>query len=269
MTAFAQHLRLDFMAGIRNSTSMLMFYLFPLGFYALMSVVMTEINPLFADSAVPALVVVTLLAGSILGLPGQLVETRQMGIYRMFKVNGVPAWSILASPVVSAVGHGVVAATIIVLTAGPVFGLPTPTDWLAFYGTMLVAAACFGSLAALIGVVSDSSRATVLWSQLVFLPSMLIGGLMVDLSLLPESIIPFAKMLPPTHAGQAMLGLGFGADTVTSPGWSAVLLGVSTVTNAVLAVMLFDWDPANRTRRYTRLLAIAALIPFAIGAALL
>lgn len=269
MNAFAHHLRLDFLAGVRNSTGVLMFYLFPLGFYALMAVIMTEINPVFADTAVPALVVVTLLAGSILGLPGQFVETRQMGIYRTFKVNGVPAWSILASPVISAAGHGVVAATIIALTAGPLFGLAPPTNWFAFYAVTLVSALCFGALAALIGVVSNGSRATVLWSQLVFLPSMLIGGLMVDLSLLPDSVIPFAELLPPTHAGQALVGTAFGGTTVLAPGWSLFLLATSTAIDAALAVMLFDWDQANRTRRYPKALALLAFVPFATGAALL
>ncbi len=266
MNAFAHHLRFDFMAGLRNSTTMLMFYLFPLGFYVLMSIVMTEINPAFVDTAVPALVVVTLMAGTVLGLPGQFVETRQLGIYRMFKVNGVPAQAALASPIISGAAHAVIASSVIATTAGPVFGLPAPSVWPAFYALLILGAVCFGSLAALIGVVSDSARATVLWSQLVFLPSMLIGGLMVDIAILPDSVLPFARLLPPTYAGQALLGHAFGADTLIDPTGAVLVLVASSVLNSALATLLFRWDPADRDGRHPKLLALLGLAPFVVGA---
>jgi ABC-2 type transport system permease protein len=266
VTAFIEHLRFDFLAGLRNSTTVLMFYLFPLGFYALMSIVMVEINPAFADNAITALVVVTLVAGTLLGLPGQFVETRQLGVYRMFKVNGVPAGAILASPLLSGIGHALIAASIVAVTGGPIFGLPSPSHWGSFYLVMVLSAVCLGSLAALIGVVSDTSRSTVLWSQLVFLPSMLIGGLMVDLELLPESVLPFAKLLPPTYAGQALLGAGFDLPTLISPTGAIAVLVASSILDAVLATMLFRWDPANRTGRMSKAWALTALVPFVVGA---
>lgn len=266
MSALAHHLRFDFMSGLRNPTTLLMFYLFPLGFYVMMSIIMVEINPAFADTAVPALVVVTLMAGTVLGMPGQFVETRQLGVYRMFKVNGVPAQSILASPIISAVAHAMLGSAVIAVTASPVFGLPVPSDWVLFFALVLLAALCLGSLAALIGVVSDSARGTVLWSQLVFLPSMLLGGLMVDLTLLPESVLPISKLLPPTYAGQMLLGAGFDVSTVIDPTAAAIVLALSCVLNAVLATVLFRWDPANRGGRAPKMLAFAAVIPFVAGA---
>ena len=57
-------------------------YLFPLVFFALMGIVMTQINPLFAGSMVPAMVIFAALASEVLGLPGPLVESREAGIYR-------------------------------------------------------------------------------------------------------------------------------------------------------------------------------------------
>jgi ABC-2 type transport system permease protein len=45
MTAFTSHFAFEFKTGLRNPTAMLMNYLFPLGFYAMMGLVMTQINP--------------------------------------------------------------------------------------------------------------------------------------------------------------------------------------------------------------------------------
>ena len=47
MNAFATHFAYEFKTGLRNPSLLLMNYLFPLGFYALMGLVMTQINPVF------------------------------------------------------------------------------------------------------------------------------------------------------------------------------------------------------------------------------
>ena len=190
MTAFITHLGFEFRAGLRSTTAMLLFYLFPLGFYFAMGVVMVEINPAFGDVLIPAMIVVTAMAGTVLGLPAQLVEAREAGIHRSFKVNGVPAASILLVPTISAMVHVTIVSIIIAATAGPLFGVARTTNWPALVLLTVLVAATFSAVAALIGVVSNGPRGTVLWGQLVFLPSMLIGGLMIDLSLLPESVVP-------------------------------------------------------------------------------
>ncbi len=75
MTAFTSHFAFEFKTGLRNPTAMLMNYLFPLGFYAMMGLVMTQINPGFKDVLVPALVIFAIMASNLLGLPGPLVDS--------------------------------------------------------------------------------------------------------------------------------------------------------------------------------------------------
>lgn len=265
MTAFVHHLGFEFRSGLRNSTSMLMYYLFPLGFYALMGMVMVEINPDFAELLIPAMVLVTLMAGTLLGLPGELVEAREAGIYRSFKVNGVPAISIIVIPLLATTFHGSIGSAIIALTAGPLFGVSIPSDWVAFLLLTLLSVFAFGSLAALIGVVSTSARATVLWSQLVFLPSMLIGGLMLDLELLPATVRGFSGLLPSTYAMQAYRGLAYGAETVLDPAMSVIVLAFGGAIALGLAVALFSWDRKNATRRVHPGLALLAIVPYLAG----
>jgi len=45
MNAFINHFAFEFRTGIRNKQLLLMNYLFPLGFYLMMGVVMAEIIP--------------------------------------------------------------------------------------------------------------------------------------------------------------------------------------------------------------------------------
>ena len=266
MTAFSTHFSFEFKTGLRNSSAMLMNYLFPLAFYGMMGVVMVSINPGFKDLLLPSMVVFAVMVSTVLGLPGPLVESREAGVYRSFKINGVPAVSILSIPALSTIFHALIVSVLISLTAGPLFGGKQPTSWINFALIALVAAFTFGGLGMLIGVISNNSRSTVLWSQLIFLPSMLIGGLMMPLAVLPESVRFFSGLLPSTYAMQALLGLAFGQPTVMDPRICAVVLAAAGLLAVGLAIYLFSWDDKNSSRRGHPWMAILVMVPFIIGA---
>ena len=265
MNAFAAHLTFEFKTGLRNSTQMMMNYLFPLAFYALMGLVMTQINPGFKAVLLPAMVIFTAMASALLGMPASLVEAREAGIFRSFKINGVPAISIIGIPTLTTTMHALLASAIIAVTASPLFGAAMPTNWGAFALLTLLTLAVFGSLGALIGVVAANSRATVLWSQLIFLPSMLLGGLMLPIVALPARIQPIAALLPSTYLMQAFEGLAFGRPTLFNPVTSALVSLAVAVLAFVLAVYLFNWDSRNQTRRGHPLMALLVMVPYLIG----
>ncbi len=265
MTAFANHFSFEFKTGLRNSTLLFMNYLFPLGFYAMMGLVMTQVNPFFTESMLPAMMIFVILAGTILGLPSPLVEAREAGIYRSFKINGVPAISILAIPVLTTTFHALIVASVVSLTAAPFFKGVPPSNWANLAWLAVLFAFTCSAIGALIGVVSANNRVTVFWSQLIFLPSMLIGGLMMPLTILPESVQPFAALLPTAHAMQAFQGLAYGQATVFNPLASVVILLSSGLLAFGLAIYLFNWDSVNRTRRGHPLMALLALAPYLVG----
>jgi ABC-2 type transport system permease protein len=265
MTAFANHFSYEFKTGLRNPTLLLMNYLFPLGFYAMMGLVMTKINPGFTQLLIPAMVVLAAMASTILGLPGPLVEAREAGIFRSFKINGVPVLSILAIPTLTTIFHALIVATLIALTGAPLFGGAAPTNWGAFILVTLVSVFSFGAIGSLIGVVATSSRGTVLYSQLIFLPSMLLGGMMMPLSILPASVRPISLLLPTAHAMQAFTGLAYGQETVINPVVALVTLAVSGLLAFGLAAYLFNWDSRNSARRGHPVMALLALAPYLIG----
>jgi len=131
-----------------------------------------------------------------------------------------------------------------------------------------MAFACAG-LGLLIGVISPSSRITVLWSQLIFLPSMLLGGMMLPYSMLPETVRKIAQLLPATQAMNAFRGLAQGLTADFDPWGSLIVLLASGVLAFGLAIYLFNWDRRNTTQRGHPLLALLALLPYAVGMILL
>ncbi|MHB8863477.1 MAG: ABC transporter permease [Pirellulaceae bacterium] len=265
MNAFIHHFSFEFRTGIRNKQLLLMNYLFPLGFYLMMGSIMAKINPPFQQDIVPAMVVFSVLAATLLGIPDPLVNARENGVFRSFKINGVPSTSILIIPALTTILHLVIVAILITVTAPLFFDAPLPVHWLS-YALIFVAMACAcAGLSILIGVVSPSSRMTVLWAQLIFIPSMLLGGMMLPYSMLPDLARKFAQLLPATHAMNALNGLAMGKVAAFSPWGSITILFVSGLLAFGLAVYLFSWDSRNTTRRGHPLLAVLVLLPYIAG----
>jgi len=265
MTAFTNHFLFEFKTGLRNSGAMLMLYLLPLGFYAVMGLVMVQINPGYIALLLPSMVVFTIMSATILGLPTGLVEARDAGIYRSYKINGIPAISILTIPAISTTTHVLIASTIIALTATPLFGAIPPENWLAFLLITLLAAFTFATLGMLIGVVSSNSRTVVLWSQLIYLPSILLGGMMIPTEMLPDAVQRFSGLLPSTYVMQAFFGLAYNQETVIEPLISVLVLLASGILALTLSVYLFNWDSQNQTRRASPLLALLIIVPYIIA----
>jgi ABC-2 type transport system permease protein len=265
MNAFLHHFTFEFRTGIRNKQLLLMNYLFPLGFYLMMGFIMPAINPLFRDTIIPALVVFGILAATLLGIPDPLVNARENGIFRSYKINGVPSFSILIIPALTTILHLVIVTVLITATAPLLFNAPLPVNWLNFALVVLVMALACAGLSVLIGVVSPSSRMTVLWSQLIFVPSMLLGGLMIPHSMLPAVAGKIAQLLPATQAMNALNGLAMGKVADFSPWGSVISMLISGVLAFGLAVYLFSWDRRNTARRGHPLLALLVLLPYAVG----
>jgi ABC-2 type transport system permease protein len=265
MTAFTNHFSFEFRTGIRNRSLLLLNYLFPLAFYLMMGFVMTELNPMFRDVLLPAMVVFAIYTAAILGLPDPLVQARDSGIFRSYAINGVPKRNILAIPALTTSMHLVIVTVIICVTAPLMFEAPLPVNWLNFALVFLATLFACAGLGVLIGIVSPNSRATVLYSQLLFLPSMLIGGLMIPYTMLPPVAQVAAQLLPSTHAMNAFNGLAMGTEAAFWPWGSVIILFAGGLTAFGLAYYLFRWDSQHSKRRLPAVAAILAFLPYAVG----
>ena len=265
MTAFVNHFSFEFRTGIRNKQLLLMNYLFPLGFFLMMGFIMIGINPLFLDTMTQAMVVFAILVATLLGIPDPLVNARENGIFRSYKINGIPALSILTIPALTTMLHLAIVAAIITVTGPLLFDAPAPENWLNYILVFIAATVCMAGVSVLIGVVSPNSRVTVLYSQLIFIPSILLAGLMFPFSMLPDAAGMVARLLPATQAMNAFKGLAMGLEADFDPWFSLFALFASGLLAFGSAVYLFSWDSRNSTRRGHPIMALLFLLPFVLG----
>jgi ABC-2 type transport system permease protein len=257
------------MTGIRNKNLLLMNYMFPLGFFLLMGFIMPEINPFFRETMIPSMITFAVLATTLLGLPDPLVNARESGIFRSYKINGVPAANILFIAGLTTGLHTAIVSIIIAFSAPILFDANVPSNALYLFITMVALSLACSGIGILIGVISPSTRITVLYSQVIFVSSVLLGGLMVSFSLLPETAQTIAQLLPATHAMNAFNGLAMGATADFNPWVSIIVLSASGLIAFLLALYLFSWDSKNSKRRGHPALALLAFLPYAAGILLL
>ena len=270
MNAFANHFAYDFRMGLRDKSQMLMNYLFPLFLYILLGFLMTSVNPNFNQTIIPAMMVIGMMSSGLLGLPGPIVADREAGIFRSFKINGVPAINILLSPLGSTIAHTTLVTAIIALSAGPLFGaaLPAGIQWVWLFGLSWLTSFAMAGLGVLTGVVSKNSRSSMLLSQLIFLPSMVMSGMMMPLSMLPPALAKIAMLLPATQAMNAFSGYALGLETSFNPLISVLVLAAAGLAALGLAIYLFDWDSHNAQHKRSPFLGLIALAPYIVGALL-
>jgi ABC-2 type transport system permease protein len=136
-----------------------------------------------------------------------------------------------------------------------------PVNWISFIPVFLLAALASTTISVLIGVISPNTRMTVMFSQVIFLPSMLIGGVMFPISLLPETIGKVAQLLPTTHIMNVMSEIVMGGKAAFSVNGSIITLLSASVFAFVLSLLLFSWDSKNTTRKLHPAFAILVLLP--------
>jgi len=264
VNAFAAHFAFEFRTGVRNKMLLFLNYLFPLGLYLMLGFILTGLNPFFQEVIIPGMVVIAAMAAYLLGIPEPLVGAREKGIFRSYKINGVPPSSILSIPSLTTGVHTVIVAAVITATAPVLFDAPVPVNWLGFLVSLVAIIVATAGMAMVIGVVSSNSRVVILWSQLVFIPSMLLGGIMIPYGELTPGVAKASQLLPATQAMNAFRGLAMGEVADFGPWVSIVSLLACGVVGFGLALFLFSWDSHNTVRRGHPALGFLVLAPLAL-----
>lgn len=262
MSAFTYHFSFEFRSGIRNRTSLLLLYLFPLGFYLLAGSMLTGLNPQFNATLIPAMAFFAILTGALIGIPDPIVRAREAGIFRSYRIHGVPELSILLIPLLTTVMHMLIVTLIIIVSAPLLFHAALPVNWLGFGLTLFLMLLASTGIGVLLGVMAPGSQAAMLLGQAIFLPSMLIGGLMFPTSSLPGLLREVSRLLPTTHAMNLYNVFARGLPYDLNPYLSAAVLYLGGGLAIGLAMYLFNWDSQNDTRRGHPALAFLAIVPY-------
>ena len=134
--------------------------------------------------------------GALIGLPPSLVEHYGSDVKKMYSANGVPLYLGILSMSLSAFLHLLIMCGVITLTAPFVFDASLPRNQPLYFGSLAVFLAVSLSAGCALGLCVKSQAKLTMISQLLFLPSIMLSGILFPISLLPRFLASAGKIFP-------------------------------------------------------------------------
>lgn len=198
MKAFVYQVLCQCKWDLRNTGILLTYYVVPFLFFLFMSGIFLEITPTMKDTLISSMIIFTVSMGSLLGTSVLFIELYTKEVRNTYKIGNIPLYSIFMSVFTSSFIHLCLISTIIYLCSMLLFDARIPVNP---YHSILFILYIIGSilLGMILGMLCKNSTQTTMFSQLLFLPSLMLSGIMFPTELLPTVFQEGSKIYLATH----------------------------------------------------------------------
>lgn len=208
MGAFLYGVFLQWKLDIRSKTLLITCYIVPLLFFVIMGGIFTSIMPEARSTLIHSMTVFGVTMGALIGLPPSLVEIYDSDIKKLYKANGVPLYLGLVLTNISAYIHLLIMSVILYIAAPLIFHAEIPENAALYFIRLAVFIAVSLSVASIIGLSVKDQAKTSMFSILVFLPSIMLSGIMFPMELLPKAFEAIGKIFPASWGYRLMAERG-------------------------------------------------------------
>ena len=209
MKGFLYGLALQCKLALRSKTILVTCYIVPLLFFLLMGSIFGSVMPEMKETLIPSMIVMSVSMGAFIGLPPSLIETYGTDVKKVYKANGIPLHVGLITMFLSTFFHLMISCVIILLLAPVLFDAASPKNIPLFLLALAVYAVVSLSIGSILGLVVKSQAKVTMIAQLLFLPSIMLSGIMLPVEILPESLKILGRIFPATWGYRLMLDNGF------------------------------------------------------------
>ena len=230
MNCFLYSLVLQWKLDIRSKSLLVTFYIVPLVFFLIMGGIFTSVIPEMGSTLIQSMIVMSVSMGAFLGLPPSLVEIYGSDIKKIYKANGVPIYLGLLTMVLSAFVHLMMTSIVILLLAPILFKAILPTQLAIFLLSLTIYIIVSLSIGCILGLTLKNQAKLTMLAQLVFLPSIMLSGIMFPISLLPDFLQVIGHVFPAYWGYRLMLDKGLRLENL----WYLILLTCIAVITCIL-----------------------------------
>ena len=209
MNGFLYGVALQWKLDIRSKSLLVTCYIIPLIFFLLMGGIFTSVMPEMRSTLIQSMIVVSVSMGAFIGLPPSLIETYGSDIKKVYKANGVPIYLGLVTMFLSAFVHLMIACIVIVLLAPVLFEATLPTQLSIFFLALAIYIIVSLSIGSILGLIIKNQAKLTMIAQLVFLPSIMLSGIMFPIDFLPNFLKTIGRIFPASWGYRLMLDNGF------------------------------------------------------------
>jgi len=230
MNGFLYSLALQWKLDIRSKSLLVTYYIVPLIFFLLMGGIFTSVMPEMDSTLIQSMIVMSVSMGSFLGLPPSLIEIYGSDIKKIYKANGVPIHLGLVTMVLSAFVHLMITCMAILLLAPILFKANLPSQFPLFFLALAIYIFVSLSIGSILGLTVNNQAKLTMIAQLVFLPSIMLSGIMFPISLLPDFLQILGRVFPAYWGYRLMLENDFSLENL----WYLILVSCIAVMTCIL-----------------------------------
>ncbi len=261
MTALLHLTALSLTLNFRNRTAIVYGYLFPLVFLvAFWAIYRNDTVPLALH--VGQLLTVTALGGACFGLPTTIVSERERGVWRRYALTPAPRWIFIAA-ILAARYVLLLTAALLQLALALAFGMPLPLHLFGLWVGFSFVAFAFMGLGMAIAMLVDNVPSVQALGQCIFLPMLIIGGVAVRLSSLPDWAQHLSAFFPGRYAVEALQACATGPG-LSRVGFDLAALALTALAGGIAATGMFRWDKSFAPNKAWLLVALGLWL--AVGA---
>jgi len=176
--------------------------------------IFTSVMPEMGSTLIQSMIVMSVSMGAFLGLPSSLVEIYGSDIKKIYNANGVPIYLGLVSILLSAFVHLMMTSIVILLLAPILFKASLPTQLPIFLLSLTIYIIVSLSIGCILGLTLKNQAKLTMLAQLVFLPSIMLSGIMFPISLLPDFLQVIGHVFPAYWGYRLMLENGFSIENL-------------------------------------------------------
>ena len=232
MKAFFRQLYIQFRGDLRDKGVLMVYYLVPLAFYLVMGSIFTLPEIAMGQSVISSLTIFAVSMSAFLGMPQSLVKARETGVLQAYRVAGIPAWSLPLSIVIISFVHMALISCIILFSAPYLFKAAWPGSIPLHLAAMSLVILASQALGTLLACFVKKQNALTLLGQCLFLPTVMMSGIMFPAELLPKAMRIIGLALPATQGAKLVSG-----DTLQPV--PLIVLTATAVVAFALSVVLF------------------------------
>ena len=225
MNGFLYGLALQWKLDIRSKSLLVTCYIVPLIFFLLMGGIFTSVMPAMRSTLIQSMIVMSVSMGAFIGLPPSLIETYGSDIKKVYKANGVPLYLGLITMFLSAFVHLMISCAIILLLAPLLFNAALPVQLPFFFFALAIYITVSLSIGSILGLVIKNQAKLTMIAQLVFLPSIMLSGIMFPINLLPDFLETIGRIFPASWGYRLMSDHGFRLENL----WYLILVFCAAV----------------------------------------
>jgi ABC-type transport system involved in cytochrome c biogenesis permease component len=231
----------------RNRQALIFGYVVPIFFLIAFASIFGKQGQPIVKTIAP-LIVISILGGACFGLPINLVNERDRGVWRRYRLTPLSAGTFVSSTIISRLILVASSVLLQIALAMWLYNLPWPKQPLFIIPVFILITLAFIGIGLIIAGLANSIGAVQAMGQSLFLPMIMLGGVGVPYRMLPNWAHDISLFLPGRHAMELIERCYTHDFDWERAQWRVLTLAIIGLASLVAGWKLFRWEADERLR---------------------